>query len=265
MADGMTLVELLIATAIVSMVVTSMGAMLYAALDAQRFTDAHSRLSRMAQIAILRMGDHCRVADRLFIPDEAEPLRDVLAVSSMIDEDGDGKTNEDPGRTIDGSVPGIEGVDDDGDGTIDEGVAGDDDEDGQVDEDPINGMDDDGDGRVDEDHGADSNGDGKPGDAKQDDDGDGTADEGETADDDEDGATDEDGYAPIVYYLSGGNLMERHPVHGTNTVATDVTEFTVERTKTASQVVLVSIHLKLDDGNGCVVEANKRVFPRNLR
>jgi len=260
----MTLVELLIATAIISTVVTSMGAMLYAALDAQQFVDAHSRLSRMAQIAMLRMGDHCRVADRVFVPDEAQPLRNVLAISSMIDEDGDGKTNEDPGRTIDGSVPGVGGVDDDGDGTSDEGLVGDDDEDGQADEDPINGMDDDGDGRIDEDHGADANGDGEPGDAGQDDDGDGAADEGETADDDEDGATDEDGYAPIVYYLNGSDLIERHPVHGTNTVATDVTVFTVERTKTASQVVLVSIHLKLDDGSGCVVEANKKVFPRNL-
>ena len=53
-----------------------------------------------------------------------------------IDNDGDNNTDEDPAADMNGDgCPGVCGVDDDADGTIDEGNDDDDDEDGNVDED----------------------------------------------------------------------------------------------------------------------------------
>jgi uncharacterized repeat protein (TIGR01451 family) len=55
------------------------------------------------------------------------------------DDDHDGRINEDPPGDANGDgAPGILGVDDDGDGFIDEGSVNNDDEDGWIDEDPVN-------------------------------------------------------------------------------------------------------------------------------
>ena len=60
--------------------------------------------------------------------------------------------------------PGIMLIDDDGDGSIDEGSGwAEDDEDGLNNEDPLDGVDNDGDGSIDEDAPSDNNGDGCPG------------------------------------------------------------------------------------------------------
>ena len=128
------------------------------------------------------------------------------------------RIDEDPGSdaTNDGKN-GIIGIDDNGNGVIDDGAspsAGvwvDDDEDGQQTDDAVNGVDDDNDGSTDEDSKGDISHDGQPGVAGVDDDLDGTIDEGNVNDDDEDGSHNEDWPDPVVYYLSGSNLIERLP------------------------------------------------------
>ena len=132
------------------------------------------------------------------------------------DDDKDGRIDEDlPNDIHHDFAPGIIFIDDDGDGSIDEVPLSnwDDDETlALVNEDPIDGIDNDADNNVDEDPASDNNGDGCPGVCGVDDDGDGLIDEGATDDDDEDGGSFDDPYDPVVFYLNGGDLMQRTPV-----------------------------------------------------
>ena len=156
------------------------------------------------------------------------------------DNDRDGRVDEDlPGDSTNDGRPGVRGIDDDNSGITDISISGaqDDDETGFLrDEDPINGIDDDGDGTIDEDPPSDMNGDGAPGIASFDDDGDGLVDEGDVSDDDEDGQTDEDWYDVVAYRLDSGRLMERlpnlSPADGQDyterVIAADVETFRVE-------------------------------------
>jgi type II secretory pathway pseudopilin PulG len=195
------------------------------------------------------------------------------------DNDRDGRIDEDPGddETNDGA-PGIYQIDDNGNGFVDEAFffnTQDDDESfWTTNEDPVNGVDDDGDGSVDEDPAADLNGDGCPGRCGIDDDGDGLIDEGNADDDDEDGKVDEDWYDPVVFYLSGDTLRERTPVPWdetgvggisgrdflTSDIATRVTWLRFERIPpTGSGPVLIDITLELTSADGQVVSVNRRV------
>ena len=136
----------------------------------------------------------------------------------------------------------------------------------------MNGIDDDGDGNVDEDPSEDMNGDGQPGLAGIDDDGDGSIDEGDRADDDEDGAENEDWFDPVVFYLSGGTLMRRHPVpwdtSGDSTVtgrdfiesaiAENVTLLRFERVSTADGTDLIATTLALSNASGQSVTLSTR-------
>ena len=79
-------------------------------------------------------------------------------------------------------------------------------------EDPVNGIDDDGDGSIDEDPASDMNGDGCPGICGLDDDEDSSIDEGVIDDDDEDTGSFDDPYDPVVFYLIGSSLVQRTPV-----------------------------------------------------
>ena len=93
------------------------------------------------------------------------------------DNDKDGKVDEDlPADNSNDGVAGIIGLDSNGDGMLNNGAVGDNDEDGKSGEDPVNGMDDDGDGPVDEDIPAHMAG-GAQGLPFQDDDGDGKTNE----------------------------------------------------------------------------------------
>ncbi len=196
------------------------------------------------------------------------------------DNDGDGRIDEDLPADVDNDgKPGIRGIDDDGNGVTDYFLSpiADDDESSDLaqNEDPVNGLDDDNDGIVDEDPGADNNGDGCAGTCAVDDDADGALDEGVAADDDEDGVSDEDWYDPVVFYLSGGNLMQRTPVpwdenaSGTVTgqdyveqvIAEHVTRFRVERIpQGAGRAQLVDLTLVLTDPQtGETVSLNTRV------
>lgn len=163
------------------------------------------------------------------------------------DDDGDGLIDEDLYHDIQAdSAPGIYLIDDDGDGGIDEDAFfqwNDDERSWFFDEDPLDGIDNDGDMTVDEDPGGDSNGDRCPGRCGVDDDRDGQIDEGNDNDDDEDGSEDEDSYNPVVFYLDAGSLWQRTPVpwdedgaNGINgrdfvahVIAENVTRFRVER------------------------------------
>jgi hypothetical protein len=130
------------------------------------------------------------------------------------DDDKDGLIDEDlPNDSHHDFFPGIMLIDDDGDGSVDEGSGwAEDDEDGVQNEDPLDGIDNDGDGSVDEDPGSDNNSDGCPGICGVDDDGNGTVDNGNTDDDDEDGGGFDDPYDPVVFYLNNGSLIKRTPV-----------------------------------------------------
>jgi hypothetical protein len=93
------------------------------------------------------------------------------------DNDKDGKVDEDlPADNTNDGVAGIIGLDSNGDGLVNNGSVKDNDEDGQSGEDPLNGLDDDGDGSVDEDIPAHMVG-GAQGNTYQDDDGDGRTNE----------------------------------------------------------------------------------------
>jgi prepilin-type N-terminal cleavage/methylation domain-containing protein len=162
-----------------------------------------------------------------------------------IDEDLSWDMNED-------GYNGIEGLDEDKDGLHDEFtalfLAADDDEDGWPDEDPLNGLDDDGDGNVDEDCSWDMNWDGAPGIAGIDDDGDGLVDEGHDGDDDEDGSLDELGLHPIVFRFkdTSDKLVERNPRTGERVeLSNHVEDFLVEYQD--PQLITITLVLRKGD------------------
>lgn len=192
------------------------------------------------------------------------------------DNDGDGRIDEDPPDDANYDfAAGVYQIDDAGDGFVDISFPGDDDEFMfDVAEDPLDGVDNDGDGNVDEDPPADANGDGQPGIAGVDDDGDGSVDEGASSDDDEDGVSDEDWYDTVVFYLNGDTLMERMPVpwdesangfvsgrdYLESPLAEGVTRFRVERVPLAGErAELVDIVLELAHGDGEVVSLHTLV------
>ncbi|MEM7411297.1 MAG: prepilin-type N-terminal cleavage/methylation domain-containing protein [Myxococcota bacterium] len=261
-AHGFTLVELLAAVAIAAVLVGGLIGVVQTTLAASEDTRVRNDLAAQAEFAMDRIARAIRGSQVLLVPLDEDPSTGnsesiiepgLLAVSldpsldldqdgiADADNDGDGLVDEDlPGDSTNDARPGVRGIDDDNSGITDVSFAGsrDDDETGFVrDEDPINGLDDDGDGSIDEDPPADMNGDGAPGVAGVDDDGDGSVDEGDVADDDEDGTSDEDWYDVVAYFVSGQDLIERHPdldpTDGTDyterTIASPVVRFRVER------------------------------------
>lgn len=180
-----------------------------------------------------------------------------------IDEDLGGDASND-------DMPGIVGIDDNGDGTIDVSSASspskDDDEDNARGEDSRDGIDNDGDGAVDEDMRADASNDDEAGIAGIDDDFDLSVDEGHMEDDDEDGLVNEDWLDPIVFFLNGTTLTERlpnvNPASGVDfteyPIADNVTHFRVERIGSAS-AVLVDLTLEITLPNGEPTSLNTRI------
>ncbi|MGB5246193.1 MAG: prepilin-type N-terminal cleavage/methylation domain-containing protein, partial [Woeseia sp.] len=146
--------------------------------------------------------------DRDYMDRNNNGFRDA-GEEERIDEDlGDDATND--------GQPGIAGIDDNANGDVDEntgtGFERDDDEDGANGEDSGDNVDNDGDGAIDEDGSGDMNGDTAAGVADVDDDFDKQVDESVPGDDDEDDRIDEDGFDPVVFYLSGSTLVQRQPV-----------------------------------------------------
>jgi len=246
---GLTLVELLISIVIISMIAGVSTRMVGGALDSWEYNRGKEDLLNTARLAMERMVSGVRTTTWVLLPlmisDPTDPgypassyyPRDILAVSGMIDNDGDGLTDEDlHWDTNWDNKSGIMGIDDNNDGTVDNGFAGqDDDEDGLKNEDLIDGIDNDGDGRVDEDP-------------------DKTF-YSSAEDDDGDGWGSDDVFDPVIYYLSGTDLRERHDEFGwtfkDSLIAENVAQFMVLRRRVNGNT-LIDIYLKLDNGSESV-------------
>lgn len=288
---GLTLVEILAALAIAALIMAALGSVVGQSLRAESEVRARHDTLRQARFAMERMVSAASRSPGLLLPLAENPgtawsesLRDpgVLALRldpsldrdrdgfADADDDRDGRIDEDPGKDSNrDDANGIVGIDDDGDGSVDEGGPdgggkfSDDDEDGSFDEDVADDFDNDGDGAIGEDIEGDLNGDGQAGVAGVDDDLDGSVDEHNPPDDDEDGLIDEDPIDPLVFFLNGNRLVERHPlphaVEGLDFVESDladgVSAFRVERLPpSAAGVDLVEISLELTGPDGVPVE-----------
>ena len=251
-AGGYTLVELLIAIALMAVLYVGIGGVASQALQTHDYVSDNNDLTREARFAMEQMVRAVSHSPRLLLPladnpntpwlehirvEPAPPVSPSIASTAVlavtqdptVDLDGNGKPdadNDNDGRldedlpsdaTKDGKA-GITGIDDNGDGYTDDSAVGnwDDDEDDSPDEDTVyNNNDADGDGSIDEDPNGDMNFDFAPGVSNVDDDGDSIIDEGgllNSRDDDEDGLTDEDWYDPVVFYLANRTLMQRIPL-----------------------------------------------------
>ena len=310
---GVTLVELLVTVTFGAILLLGFQQLFSTALtvnDAQR-EDAD--LARQARFAMSRIVETVRSSQVLLVPAQdrsstnwpenireqtvpaSPPVGDsalataVLAVSMPaswdIDQDGiadadndrDGRVDEDwPADITNDGEPGVQLVDDNGDGRIDDGLFATADDDEHLsfsNEDPVNGIDDDGDGSIDEDPPGDMNNDSAPGVAGVDDDGDGAIDEGDDRDDDEDGQRDEDWLDPVVFAMQGATLIERRAVpwdsnsDGSVTgadfvesvLAENLTLFRVEATVAGSGDLLVDVTLTLTGASGSQVSLQRQV------
>ena len=245
--SGFSIVELLTSLSIAAFLLVAMQQLMANSAQFKEESQAENRRVQELNFAMDRMLLHGRMSERLLLPlndrpntSQTEHLRDetvggtgdtavfALTLPASVDRDRDGFADADNDR--DGKIDedtsadmtndaagGIHNIDDDLDGNTDEtlfgfGITDDDEYLFFGEEDKKDNIDNDGDGTVDEDWGADMNADGQPGIAGVDDDGDGAIDEGSVDDDDEDGLDNEDWLDPVVYYLSGDNLIERTPV-----------------------------------------------------
>ncbi|MDD5112484.1 MAG: prepilin-type N-terminal cleavage/methylation domain-containing protein [Methylobacter sp.] len=301
--QGFTLLETLIALTIAAMLIVTISGVVNTALTAQLVTKAQHDNLQQARFAMERMVNAVQQSKMLMLPLNenattawSESVRNVLAVSLEItldnNKDGWADANNDmdfldinnngsrdtgePERidedvnkdNTNDAASGIIGIDDDGDGLIDESSATDNDEDGQQNEDIINGLDDDADGSTDEDLDQDMTGDGKAGISGIDDDFDSQIDENPVNDDDEDNITGEDWLDPHVFYLNGTTLMERLPTilpaNGASyteyVIAENVSQFRVERIIPGNVTsVLVDITLTIAPAEGAPLTLNTHV------
>ncbi len=302
--QGFSLIEVLISITIAGILIVSMQDLISLAFYAEKSARAQNNSLQQGRFAMQLMLKSVRMTRRLMIPlgenpstAYSESVRDVLAVTldPTLDRDKDGwadanndkdfldinnNSSRDAGEpervdedlsndNTNDQQPGITGIDDDGDGLVDEGTGAlDNDEDGVAYEDNLNNIDDDNDGSVDEDIFQDMNGDNKPGIAGIDDDFDGNVDEGFSDDDDEDGSRGEDWFDPVVYFLNGTTLMQRvpnlNPADGNdfqeNPIAENVSLFQVIRfPQGGGRAVLVELSLQITAANGELVNFNTRV------
>ena len=308
----------MITLAIASLIIAGLSGVVGQALQSQDAVSETNMLTRDARFAMQRMLRTVASSRRLLLPlkdnpntnwpehireqtlPPSPPIGDstlataVLAVTlpAYVDLDNDGYPDADDDRDglIDEDLPndsqhdffpGIMLIDDDGDGTVDEGTGwAEDDEDGAENEDPLDGIDNDGDGSIDEDPPTDNNGDGCAGVCGVDDDADGAIDESSADDDDEDGNNFDDPYDPVVFYLSGNQLVERMPVPWDtdgisvpdgpvdgrdfieSVIADNVTRFRVERLDNGAVVDIVELTLELTSpvtGESVSLQAQVRV------
>ncbi len=255
---GLSLIELLTAITIFGLIAVGATALLSAALESNSYGDKRYELYREGLIIMERLTGQTKSCTFLLIPNAHSTARDILAVSGFTNDDGDNYFNdplfpsidEDPDDDMnEDDEAGIDNIDDDGDGTMDEGSDHDDDEDGVSDEDTIDGVDNDGDGNIDEDSWDDCNGDNEPGIVNFDDDGDGSIDEGSDHDDDEDGFLDEDTLNALLFIWDSENssLTEKDVDSAQETVlSTRVTAFQADFQ--APDRILITLTLTGDNG-----------------
>ena len=275
---GLTLLELLIAVTVMALLGTGIAALAGLGLNTYSFATARAEALQDGMLLMDRISSNMRRCIRVRIPNARVPTGSTLAITGFLNDDDDTyfgssffpKVDEDSGNDANADLaPGIAGIDDDGDGSIDEGgllAAGNNDEDGAVSEDWVNGMDDDGDGDVDEDSPADQTQDNKPGIAGFDDDDNNGTDEGGllfSADDDEDGLIDEDSESIALYTFDAGTktLSEKLPGGANTALSTRVTSFTVTR----QSLYLYLITLTVEGRPGDTITLSELVHPRNTR
>lgn len=307
---GYTLLETLITTVLLSILMLSIGGLVESALQAERHSRQYNDTLQQARFAMQQMLRAVAGSRHLLIPlaentatTWSESVRDVLAVTldptmdrnadgwadanndkDYLDKNGNGVRDVDEAERIDedlgkdntlDNAPGIIGIDDDNDGSIDEGTSVngifiDNDEDGVNVEDVLDGVDNDQDGTIDEDMDADMNGDGKSGIVAVDDDLDGAIDEADPSDDDEDGAIDEDGFEALVFFLSGSTLMQRIPNldpvdgrdYGEYALADNVSQFQVVRSpggNGTAHLVKIELTLSPPSNDPVTLQATMRV------
>jgi prepilin-type N-terminal cleavage/methylation domain-containing protein len=284
--NGLSLVELLVTITIVAIIAGAATPLLSSHMQANSDATAKSQLYREGLIAMERMTHGVRRCTFLVIPNAHNATRDILAFSGTINDDGDYYFNDPLFPRIDEDTPndanndaknGIAGIDDDGDGSIDElsvAMSGiDDDEDGVAgNDDPLDGEDNDADGNVDEDFGKDMNNDQKAGIAGMDDDGDGLVDEnaagqegmGLRRDDDEDGVTtEEDSLNETIYTFDSGTntLTESMPSTGDSSVLSMHVTFFEARYQSPTEI---RIKLTLEGDDGESLAFMEHVCPRNV-
>lgn len=278
---GFTLVELLLAITIMGVIAGATMPLLSTMLNAHASLSARSSLYQEGVMIMERITGGLRKTTIVAVPNGHNTTRDILAFSRLVNTDNDfyfgdplfPRIDEDTFLYFSIGGFGILGIDDNGNGMIDDNSKNDDDEDGMVNEDWLDGIDNDGDGSIDEEMQADSIGNGVAGIAGIDDDGDGQVDEGGGSlaeDDDEDGVKNEENilFAVYVYNSSVNTLTEIHsdPVTGINSPApqvvlsTQVTNFEA-RYKTPT---LIEIALELTGEDGKVVTLTENVYVRNV-
>lgn len=288
------MVELLLAMSLLSILAGVSARVITVALASWNYSRRQNETIQSACFALDHIVNKASVSNRLLLPLRADPnSRDVLAFSAMKDTDGDGLIDEDPGADLTGDgAPGILGIDDDGDGSVDEnmedGQYEDDDEDAfkffgwrRVNEDKVDGQNYifDGDGYIDEDPGEDLNGDDAPGILGKDDDGDGFIDEGGIdmkADDDEDAEVGEDGKVikvnedPIEYWVyycdppcdpNGGLLIQRDPNGQTEVLAEGVTTFQVTRREANTSGIELTLGITDSGGEETLLKTAVYLLP----
>jgi prepilin-type N-terminal cleavage/methylation domain-containing protein len=258
---GFTLVELLVSIAIFALIAVGASALLSAAIDTRAVGDARYGLYREGLMIMERLTSHARRCTFLLIPNDHQEVRNILAFSGMVNKHNEYYFGDPLFPRIDSDITsdmdddganGILGIDDDGDGWVDESVLStwrDDDEDGIYNEDRLDGADNDGDGNIDEDTPADMNSDGAPGIKGVDDDGDGAVDEGSLYDDDEDGDLTDSGIVTEIYYVNSGTheLWDHVPYLGApRLLSSRVSTFQV--TWESPDRILIKLTLTGDNG-----------------
>jgi hypothetical protein len=265
--SGVGLVEALLALMLIAALSVAATELFGSMLRSDRVSRAEVTLAPEAQRVLRRLSDAVRTTSLVAMPNGRVRVASMLVVAAGIDNDGDGRVDEDPGAAMIPTSIGVPGVDDDGDSMVDEAVPGNDDEDSLVNEDPRNGVDDDGDGSIDEDPGADANGDGAPGIVAVDDDHDGLVDEGDPQDDDEDGLINEDGVElrTFAYDSPTRTLRQTEPDGSSFTLLDQVQAFTVTYVTGGGGQPLVEIMIRLQAAPDAVpLVLTTRVYPTNL-
>ena len=275
---GLTLVELLVTISILGIIATAAIPLLSTCLEAQSEGTTRSELYQEGMRVMERLIERVKLCTFLEIPNAHKPVRSMLAVSGFNNDDDDyyfddplfPRIDEDPHGDMNQDLEnGIAGIDEDGDGQVDESPPsdGDDDEDGTKNEDPIDGLDNDGDGNIDEDVDVDSNADNTPGVKDIDDNGDGQIDNGiDLADDDEDGVKNEDPLNEVFYWIpSGTTLREDHHISGDyNSLSDRVTFFQITYiAPDPSYGPRVQVALTLTGDDGESITFTEYVYPRN--
>lgn len=142
--SGFSLLEIMLALAAFSMVATALGGLIVTGLNVSTAGGSESTLHQTGAALLERIVSELRTTTKINAPTSGAPTGSTLNFSAALNADGDlflgnprlPRCDEDPplDANLDGA-PGIAGVDDDGDGTVDEGGAMDDDEDGMSNED----------------------------------------------------------------------------------------------------------------------------------